>query len=311
MTQPTHIVMFPGNDPLIVAIDISASMHLPELHGAAAASSRMTATKEVVGDLIRRLPRDTPVTLLTVGRDVTVLCHAVPGVQARANLMLVEAGSAVCFAGLALEWALREHLQPRLVAPPNAPTAPDGTARINGNMVYDGYTATRANFVFVTDGEVGEDAVRWEAHRDLNAKHGSPLCVTVLTLGGAKGGDYVAGGGGNSRAMHAPLADVELRLSVPTGSDRPGDVEPAKRPTAPPSLSPPDGERERWARAEANIAHSEATERAVALSQAGKEARAAPDKAASERVAANHPPAKSSPAPAAPAPTKPPIKGRR
>jgi hypothetical protein len=283
--------MFPGNDPLIVAIDISASMHLPE----GAANSRMAAAKEVVGDLIRRLPRDTPVSVLTIGRDLNVLCAAVPGVQARANLMLVEAGAAVCHSGLALEWALREHLQPRLVAPSDVPVAPDGVRRINGLMRYDGYTATRANFVFVTDGEVGEDAVRWEAYRDLNAKHGSPLCITVLTCGGANGDEYVARGAANTRAMSAPLADVELRLSVPTGSDRPGDVESAKRPTVPPSLAPP----ERNPLGVAAVSSDDPR-----LVAARRDARLAGEQAERDKLvnALNKP---------VPAPSKPPIKGRR
>jgi len=215
MTEPTNIVMFPGNDPLVVALDVSSSMlaYEPALN-----ASRFEAARATLSDVIKRLPRDTPVTVLTFGDELNVLARDVSSVQARACLMVAQANRGGTKTGFVLEWLFTRYMQ----------HSSGASARLGH---------ARANLLVVTDG-TPDDLPRWEAWSDYNAKYGNPVCVTVLTCGDAvEMAHAMIPAASHGTAMRAPLHDVEIRLSVPTGSDRP-DSE--RRPTVPPSLSPPD-----------------------------------------------------------------------
>lgn len=226
-TEPKHVVMFSGDDPVIIAVDTTASMNAID---APERASRMAYAVERVDELIGRLPIATRVTLVTFDDHVTELVRDTTGPQVlRDALGQLTGGGAVSNTGRVLEYVALELLRSDL-----------GAIR----------TVEPPTLVIITDG-YPDDAVRWQAWLDYVLDHGLVRGVHVLGLGyagsehldadrfacGALGGRTAAVDASSPRVWVSPLgASTEIRLSTRTQSDKP---EPARAPTVPPSLAPP------------------------------------------------------------------------
>lgn len=201
-----HQIEFNGTHPVTLVVNVAESMGIRDQRGQ---RSRMLLTHDVLGDLIKRLPRDTPITVLTVSNyAVTQCCVRTYGVQARAALLLAQAHSPHRSAvGHALEWAT--HGDPADYAHGEHPNE---------------------TVIVVTDGSPA-DLARWQAYSLLNVWRGEPLSVIALGVGGFNASDLLVPG--QRRAVAAELEHVNFLIRTDTGSNRP------RIDTVPPSLSPP------------------------------------------------------------------------
>ena len=205
MTDTKHTAaLLNGDDPLIIAIDATASMNT-RVGAADQPVTRAQYARERAEELLKRIPKTTRCTALAYGTALYALAVDTTAIQARASLMVMLIGEAQNNAGLVLEWCLQTYLHGQL----------------------------RATLVLITDG-AADDPRRWEAWHALNARYGNALHINVLTLGDVDGSAYTLGA---SSHFTAPLASVEFQLKTHTKSDRP-DI--AHADTMPPSIAPPD-----------------------------------------------------------------------
>jgi hypothetical protein len=191
-----HTVEFDAHHHVIVAINTSAAMadHMQRVH-------------EVIGDVIRRLPDTTEVTVMSAGRIAWHCTRGTPR-QARAALYLTQAFDPAFAGGDVLDWC---------------------TDR-------DKYeVAPERNTLLIVTCERPDDFTRWQAYAYLNHARREPIAIVVLTVGDYDGSDMMLPAV-TRRMINAPLVGTRFLIRTPTGSDRP-DL--AHAPTVPPSLAPP------------------------------------------------------------------------
>jgi uncharacterized protein YegL len=232
--EPKHVATFSGDQPIIIALDTTASMQA--VHIQSDGRTRYQYALERIDELLGRMPRDTRVTIVTFDATAHELAVELTGPQARAALQLVTNTSVPTGAtsnhGRALETVLETFHNTRRAS-----------ARINMLM-------PEVTVLYVTDG-IPDDAWRLEAFlREALRTHvvGS---VIVLWVGPDAdeqtrswfGADDHPDDAFKGHVSFLPLTeDTEIRMSTRTQSDAP---ERAKHPTVPPSISPPKPEPER------------------------------------------------------------------